>query len=152
MLNIVLVEPRIPQNTGNIGRLCVGINATLHLIEPLGFSLSDKQVKRSGMDYWKKLDIKKYDNLEHLWQKYPFTDRHFLATTKTKKVYFENKYQVGDFVYFGREDAGLDEKLIQKYFTQAINIPMSENIRSINLSNSVSIIAYEIIRQNIEYF
>jgi tRNA (cytidine/uridine-2'-O-)-methyltransferase len=149
MLNIVLVEPRIPQNTGNIARVCVGLNASLHLIEPFGFTLSDKYVKRAGMDYWDKLSLFTYRNLEHFWQTHPFNNRHFLATTKTNTQYFDIDYKTNDFIYFGREDAGLDEKLINKYSNQTITIPMSKDIRSINLSNSVSIIAYEIVRQNI---
>jgi tRNA (cytidine/uridine-2'-O-)-methyltransferase len=149
MINIVLVEPRIPQNTGNIARVCVGLNASLHLIEPLGFTLSDKYVKRAGMDYWEKLDLYTYIDLEHFWQKHPFDDRHFLATTKIDKKYCDINYQKNDYIYFGREDAGLDENLIKKYKHQAITIPMSDNIRSINLANSVSIIAYEALRQNI---
>lgn len=152
MINIILVEPRIPQNTGNIGRLCVGLNASLHLIKPFGFTLSDKYIKRSGMDYWDKLDYKEYNNLEHFWSIYPFDKRHFLATTKSKNPYFDIEYKPNDFIYFGREDAGLDEKLIKKYFEQTINIPMSKDIRSINLSNSVSIIAYECLRQNFSTF
>lgn len=152
MVNIVLVEPRIPQNTGNIGRLCVGSNAKLHLIRPLGFEINDKNVKRAGLDYWDDLDITIWDSLSHFHEVHPISNRHFFATTKTKQNYFDIKYEENDFIYFGREDAGLPIELINENSNNAITIPMSEKIRSINLANSVGIILYETIRQNFKDF
>jgi tRNA (cytidine/uridine-2'-O-)-methyltransferase len=148
MINIVLVYPKIPSNTGNIGRLAVGSDATLHLIKPLGFNIDDKSVKRAGLDYWADVDLKIWDTLDEFWLNNPKNDRHFFATTKTDKKYYDVKFQVGDFIYFGAEDAGLPIELIKSNFANAITIPMNTKIRSINLSNSVGIILYEVIRQN----
>ena len=148
MLNIVLVEPRIPQNTGNIGRLCVGSNSVLHLIEPLGFVINDRNLKRAGMDYWEKLQVHTYPNLEAFWQTHPFSDRHFLATTKTTTNYLDKSYQMGDYLYFGREDKGLGEQIINAHLEQCITIKMRGDVRSINLANSVAIVLYEALRQD----
>jgi len=148
MINIVLVEPRIPLNTGNIGRLCVGAEATLHLVEPLGFLIDDKMIRRAGLDYWKDVDLVIHKSLDDFHKIYPINERHFFATTKTDKLYFEVEYQKGDFIYFGREDAGLNESLIATNQDNTITIPMSNKIRSINLANSVGIVLYECIRQN----
>ena len=152
MINIVLVEPRIPQNTGNIGRLCVGSGAKLHLIKPLGFAIDDKSVKRAGLDYWDDLDITIWDSLTHFHENNPINERHFFATTKTKQNYFDVQFESGDFFYFGREDAGLPESLIDAHKQNTITIPMNDKIRSINLANSVGIILYESIRQNYKDF
>jgi len=153
MFNIVLVEPRIPGNVGTIGRLAYVTNSKLHLIKPYGFGeITEKAVRRAGLDYWFDLEVYEYESLEHFWQKYPFNNRHFLLTTKVKKNYFDVSFKKGDFFYFGREDAGLDEKLIFNNINQAITIPMTNNARSINLANSVSIVVYEAIRQNFNHF
>ena len=153
MFNIVLVEPRIPGNVGTIGRLAYATNSKLHLIKPYGFGeITEKAVKRAGLDYWFDLEVYEYDNLDKFWQKHPFNNRHFLATTKTNQAYFDIKFFPNDYFYFGREDAGLDEKLIFKNLAQAITIPMISSARSLNLANSVSIVIYEAIRQNFDIF
>ncbi|WP_419769704.1 MAG: tRNA (cytidine(34)-2'-O)-methyltransferase [Candidatus Marinarcus sp.] len=149
MFNIVLLEPRIPGNVGTIGRLAFALNCTLHLIKPYGFGeITEKEVRRAGLDYWFELDVREYENIEEFWSKNPFTSRHFFATTKTNQNYFDAKYEVGDFFYFGREDAGLPEQLLAKNTQGCITIPMTNNARSLNMANSVSIIAYEALRQN----
>ena len=151
MFNIVLVEPRIPGNVGTIGRLAYATGSILHLIKPYGFGdITQKEVKRAGLDYWFELEVYEYDNLQSFWEKHPFTNRHFLATTKTQQAYFEIKYYPNDYFYFGREDAGLNEDLIIANLDKAITIPMINKARSLNLANSVSIIIYEAIRQNID--
>ncbi|MDD2228577.1 MAG: tRNA (cytidine(34)-2'-O)-methyltransferase [Candidatus Cloacimonetes bacterium] len=145
-LHIVLFEPEIPQNTGNIGRLCVGTNTPLHLIKPIRFLLDDKTVKRAGLDYWKSLDLHLHESIEEIYASFPH-DRIFLATTKTETCFWDKTYQPGDVFVFGPESRGLPESLLQQYPQQCINIPMSENIRSINLANSVGIVMYEALRQ-----
>ena len=144
MLNIVLFEPEIPANTGNIGRTCVATNTRLHLIEPLGFRLNEKNLKRAGMDYWESVDLHKVNSMDDLYSQFP-DGRFFYLTTKSKKKYTDIKFLDGDFIVFGPESRGLP----QEYVTQenAITIPMVEGQRSLNLSNSVAIVAYEIIRQ-----
>ncbi len=148
MFNIVLVTPQIPGNTGTIGRICVATNSTLHLIKPLGFNIDDKSVKRAGLDYWSDLKLKVYDSLDKFLELNPIDDRHFFATTKSNKNYFEAKFKKDDFLYFGREDGGLPEDLMQKKLENRITIPMSKKTRSINLGISVGIILYEAIKQN----
>ncbi len=149
MFNIVLLEPRIPGNVGTIGRLAFALNCTLHLIKPYGFGdITKKEVKRAGLDYWNDLDLKEYDNIEHFLKINPLSNKHFFATTKTQQNYFEVKFCVNDFLYFGREDAGLPKNLLEKNKDNCITIPMKNNARSLNLANSVSIIAYEALRQN----
>ena len=153
MFNIVLHEPRIPGNVGTIGRLAFALNCTLHLIKPYGFGeITEKEVRRAGLDYWFDLDVREYENIEDFWAKNPFNDRHFLATTKTKQVYFDVKFNVGDYFYFGREDAGLPEDLLSKSSHTCITIPMTNDARSLNIANSVSIVAYEALRQNFTSF
>jgi tRNA (cytidine/uridine-2'-O-)-methyltransferase len=152
LFNIVLVEPQIPQNTGNIGRLCVATNTTLHIIEPIGFSLDEKSVRRAGLDYWKDLNVKTWKNLEEFWQENPLDENHYFATTKTDQNYFDVKFKENSFLYFGREDKGLDISILQKSLDTAITIPMVGETRSLNLSNSVSIILYEAIKQNFSNF
>jgi tRNA (cytidine/uridine-2'-O-)-methyltransferase len=153
MFNIVLLEPRIPGNVGTIGRLAFGTNCVLHLIKPYGFGeISEKQVRRAGLDYWFDLEVHEYDNIEHFWKKNPLNSRHFFATTKTKKLYFQEQFEKGDYFYFGREDAGLPEELLENNKEQCVNIPMTNDARSLNLANSVSVIVYEGIRQNFEGF
>lgn len=147
-INIVLVEPEIPQNTGNIARLCACTGANLYLVGKLGFSLSDKYTKRAGLDYWDSVDIKKYDTLEQLQVDYKDATFYYL-TTKTKNSYFDAKFKEGDFLVFGPETRGLPEDLLKENAETAITIPMLPNQRSLNLSNSVSIVTYEAIRQGI---
>ncbi len=147
MINIILIEPQIPPNTGNIMRLCAGCNASLHIIRPTGFLLNDKNLKRAGMDYIGSVDIQIWDDINHFWSENKINHRHFFASTKNKQNYYDIKYQKNDYIYFGREDAGISESILNKHKEQNITIPMSNNIRSINLSNSVAIIAYEVIRQ-----
>lgn len=146
-LNIVMVEPEIPQNTGNIARTCALTNTKLHLVRPLGFSVDDKQLKRAGLDYWHIVDICYYDSIEELFVKYP-EGRFFYATTKAKKIYTEFEYEDGDFFVFGKETKGLNEELIEENIDTAIKIPMISNLaRSLNLANSVNIIVFEALRQ-----
>ncbi len=150
-LNIVMVEPEIPQNTGNIARTCAIIGAKLHLVHPLGFDISEKAVKRAGLDYWDKLEIEEHESLDAFLEKYkPEEYNMFFATTKGKEVYSDVDYSDMDevFVLFGKETKGLPEWLLKKYLTtKTIRIPMRETLRSLNLSNSVCVIAYEILRQ-----
>ena len=145
-MNIVLHEPEIPANTGNIGRTCVATGTSLHLIKPLGFDISDKAVRRAGMDYWKELDLHVYENFEEFVEKNPRA-RIYMATTKARKAYTEVEYKGNDFIMFGKESAGIPEEILVKYEETSVRIPMIGEIRSLNLSNSVSIILYEALRQ-----
>lgn len=150
-INIVLVEPEIPQNTGNIARTCAIIGAKLHLVKPLGFEISDKYLKRAGLDYWDKLDIEEHENLAKFLEKYPINKNNmYFVTTKGKHCYTEIKYNELEevFLLFGKETKGLPEDLLKNNLDHAIRIPMRENFRSLNLSNSVAIVAYEMLRQN----
>ena len=150
MMNIVLHQPEIPANTGNIGRSCVATGTVLHLIEPLGFRLTGKELRRAGMDYWEHLDVRRYMNFEEFLEK-NFTDnpdaKLWMATTKAKKVYTEAVFGENDFIMFGRESAGIPEEILVDYEDTCIRIPMRDKIRSLNLSNSVSIVLYEALRQ-----
>lgn len=145
-LNIVLVEPEIPQNTGNIARTCAVTGSILHLVKPLGFSVDDKHLKRAGLDYWHLLDIHYHESLDDFFKKYPEGDFYF-STTKAKKLYTDVKYTENSFLFFGKETAGLPESLLNKYQERCIRIPMRNQARSLNLSNSVAIIMYEALRQ-----
>jgi len=145
-LNIVLYQPEIPANTGNIGRLCVGTNSRLHLIKPFRFFLDDKSLKRAGLDYWKDLDLIIHESLEGLLDIAPIS-KVFFCTTKTGYSLWNRFFYPGDFFVFGPESKGLPENILEKYSEQCISIPMTSNIRSINLSNSVSIVLYEALRQ-----
>jgi tRNA (cytidine/uridine-2'-O-)-methyltransferase len=146
-INIVLVEPEIPQNTGNIARTCAATGAALHLVGPLGFSISDRYLKRAGLDYWKYVDLKYYNNLEEFF--YLNKGANFLfCTTKAQKSYHEIQYSEDCFLLFGRETKGLPESLLKSNYEKCIRIPMLDNIRSLNLSNSVAIVLYEALRQN----
>ena len=149
-LNIVLVEPEIPQNTGNIARTCAAIGANLHLVRPLGFEISDKYVKRAGLDYWDKLDIEEHNSLSDFLKKYPVNNNMFLVTTKGQHCYSDVDYSKLDevFLLFGKETKGLPESLLKEHLENTIRIPMRETLRSLNLSNSVAIVAYEVFRQN----
>ena len=149
-INIVLVEPEIPQNTGNIARTCAATGGKLHLVHPLGFSISEKEVKRAGLDYWDKVDIEEHESFEKFLEKYnPDNNNMFFLTTKGKKVYSDVDYSKMDevFILFGKETKGLPEDILLKYFDNAVRIPMRETLRSLNLSNSVAIVVYEILRQ-----
>ncbi len=146
-INIVLHEPEIPHNTGAIARTCVLTNSRLHLIKPFGFDLSDKYLKRAGLDYWKYLDLTIYENLDDFFEKNKDAN-FYLATTKTKNIYTDVKFKDGDFIFFGKETAGLPEDLINKYSDRAIRIPMIKDLkRSLNLANSCTVILYEALRQ-----
>ena len=148
MINIVLYEPEMPANTGHIGRTCVITGAKLHLIEPLGFHLSEKAVKRAGLDYWQYLNVKYYDNLDDFFKKTSATGaRYYYATTKAPHTYVDVEYRDNDYLLFGREDAGLPEELLYEHEERCIRIPMIKEARSLNLSNSVAIIVYEAMRQ-----
>ena len=145
--NIVLLEPEIPANTGNIGRTCVATGTRLHLIEPLGFRLSEKELKRAGMDYWLQLDVTTYVNYEDFLRKNPGA-RPYMATTKGPKVYTETQFEPDCYIMFGKESAGIPEEILLENQERAIRIPMLGDTRSLNLSNSVAIVLYEALRQN----
>ena len=145
-LNIVLLEPEMPANTGNIGRTCVATGTVLHLIEPLGFHLDDRSIKRAGMDYWHKLDVRRYINYEDFLEKNPGAVI-YMATTKARKVYTEVAYEEDCYIMFGRESAGIPEEILKQNKERCVRIPMNEEIRSLNLSNSVAIMLYEALRQ-----
>lgn len=149
-LNVVLVEPEIPQNTGNIARTCAATGGKLHLVYPLGFSISEKTVKRAGLDYWDKLEIEEHTSFEKFLDKYkPEEHNMFFVTTKGKHVYSEPDYGKMDevFLLFGKETKGLPEDVLQKYIDKTIRIPMRETLRSLNLANSVAIVVYDVYRQ-----
>ncbi len=150
-LHIVMVEPEIPQNTGNIARTCAITGAKLHLVHPLGFDISEKSVRRAGLDYWDKLEIEEHESLEKFLEKYPPENNNmFFATTKGKQVYSDVDYSQMEevFILFGKETKGLPEWLLEKYLnTKTIRIPMLPTLRSLNLSNSVCVISYEVLRQ-----
>ena len=146
-LNIVLYEPEIPANTGNIGRTCVATDTRLHLIEPLGFRLDEKSLKRAGMDYWKDLDVTTYVNWEDFCEKNP-NAKIYMATTKAKHVYSDAAYEPDCYIMFGKESAGIPEEILKDHPDTCVRIPMVGEIRSLNLSNSVAIVLYEALRQN----
>ena len=145
-MNIILHQPEIPANTGNIGRTCVATGTSLHLIEPLGFRLDEKSIKRAGMDYWQHLDLHTYVNFEEFKEKNP-NAKIWMATTKAKHVYSDVEFGPDDFILFGKESAGIPEEILVDYEETCIRIPMLEQIRSLNLSNSVAIVLYEALRQ-----
>jgi tRNA (cytidine/uridine-2'-O-)-methyltransferase len=145
-MKVVLVEPEIPQNTGNIARTCAVTNSSLHLVRPLGFSTEDKYLKRAGLDYWHLLDVYYYDSINEVLNKYS-NSKAFFATTKAPQGYHEVNYSQDCLLVFGKETAGLSEKLLQNNLESCVRIPMIDDARSLNLSNSVSIILYEALRQ-----
>lgn len=147
LVRIVLLEPEIPQNTGNIGRTCVGTNCELHIIGPTGFEITDSNLKRAGLDYWQHLTWYKYDNYEQWFSMVEKTDRVFYFTTKVKQTYYDVKYEVGDWLVFGKETKGLPPEIIQKNPQQAVTIPQPGQVRSLNLATSVAIAVYEAYRQ-----
>lgn len=156
MLNIVLHEPEIPANTGNIGRTCVATGSRLHLIEPLGFSIDEKQVRRAGLDYWKDLDVTVYKNFEDFLERNPEVSRKagdgkvplYMATTKSRASYTDVHFEDGCYIMFGKESAGIPEEILLDYQDTCVRIPMVGDTRSLNLANSVAIVTYEALRQN----
>ncbi len=146
-MHIVLHQPEIPANTGNIGRTCIATGTSLHLIEPLGFRLDEKSIKRAGMDYWEHLDVTRYMNYQEFMEKHPGA-KVWLATTKAKRSYAEVSFGPDDFIMFGKESAGIPEEILVDHEEDCIRIPMLPEIRSLNLSNSVAIVLYEALRQN----
>ena len=146
-MHIVLHQPEIPANTGNIGRTCVATGTPLHLIEPLGFRLGEKELKRAGMDYWNQLDLSRYMNFEEFKEKHPGA-KIWMATTKARQTYTDVTFGPDDFIMFGKESAGIPEEILVDYEETCIRIPMLPAIRSLNLSNSVAIVLYEALRQN----
>ena len=146
-MNVVLLEPEMPANTGNIGRTCVATGTKLHLIEPLGFRLNDKLIKRAGLDYWDKLDVTVYSDYQDFLDKNPGA-KIYMATTKAHKVYTEPEYEPDCYIMFGKESAGIPEEILLDNQENCVRIPMWGDIRSLNLSNSVSIVLYEALRQN----
>ena len=147
MLNILLHEPEIPANTGNIGRTCCATGTRLHLIGPLGFSLSEKALKRAGMDYWDKLDVTVYDDYNDFVERNPGAKVYY-ATTKAPNVYSDVSYEEDCYIMFGKESAGIPEEILVNNQNNCVRIPMNPEIRSLNLSNSVAIVLYEALRQN----
>ena len=150
-INVVLVEPEIPQNTGNIARTCAATGAKLHLVHPLGFDISEKYVKRAGLDYWDKVEIEEHSSLESFLEKYsPHDHPMYFLTTKGQKCYSDVDFSIYDevFILFGKETKGLPESLLLDHLDHAIRIPMRKDLRSLNLSNSVAIVVYELLRQD----
>ena len=152
MFNIVLVEPRIPPNTGTIGRLCVNLGATLHLVKPLGFDIDDKAVKRAGLDYWKDLDLIVWESFSEFLNSHPIDEHSYMATTKTDNLYFDADFKKDDYILFGSETKGIDEKVLLAHPEQCITIPMGGKGRSLNLGVSVGIVLYDALRQNYDGF
>ena len=148
MLNVVLVEPEIPQNAGNIARTCAVTGSVLHMVRPLGFEVSDKYLKRAGLDYWHFVDIRYYDSIEEVMDKYYNGNNFWFFSTKAKIIHSEAEYKDGDFLVFGKETKGLPEELLKKHYDECVRIPMMDETRSLNLSNSVCVGVYEALRQN----
>ena len=144
--NIVLIEPEIPPNTGNVGRLCLATRSTLHLVKPLGFSLDDRQLKRAGLDYWGEVDLRTWDSLAEIQRAQAANTRYYFLTTKTKRAYYDVEFQAGDFLVFGRETKGLPESLLAANIDSCITIPM-QSARSLNLATAVAIVLFEAVRQ-----
>jgi tRNA (cytidine/uridine-2'-O-)-methyltransferase len=146
LFNVVLIEPEIPPNTGNVGRLCLATRSTLHLVKPLGFSLDDRQLKRAGLDYWNEVDVRMWDSFAELQEAQAAGARYFFLTTKTKRPYHEIRFQSGDFLVFGRETKGLPEQTLSANVDNCITIPM-HGTRSLNLATAVAIVLFEAVRQ-----
>ena len=147
MMNIVLLEPEMPANTGNIGRTCVAANTRLHLIEPMGFRINDRMLKRAGLDYWDRLDVTVYDDFEDFLRRNPGI-KLYMATTKAARCYSDVRYEEDCYIMFGKESAGIPEEILRRFQDTAVRIPMWGDIRSLSLSNSVAIVLYEALRQN----
>ena len=146
MFNVVLVEPEIPPNTGNVGRLCLATKSTLHLVKPLGFSLEDRQLKRAGLDYWNEIDLRIWDSFAQLQSSQQASTRYFFLTTKTERTYYDVTFAAGDFLVFGRETKGLPEDLLAANIDSCVTIPM-HGTRSLNLATAVAIVLFEAVRQ-----
>ncbi len=146
-INVVLHEPEIPQNTGNIARTCAATNSALHIIKPMGFAIDDRKLKRAGLDYWYDLDITYYESLDDFFEKNPEAD-FYCFSTKAPRAYTEPKYEYPVFLFFGKETKGLPEVFLAQNYERCVRIPMKENIRSLNLSNSAAIAVYEVLRQH----
>lgn len=146
MFNVVLVEPEIPPNTGNVGRLCLATGSVLHLVKPLGFSLQDRQLRRAGLDYWNEVELRTWDSFAELQRQHQPPSRYFFLTTKSLRPYYEVKFQRGDFLVFGRETKGLAESLLRANNDSCITIPM-RGTRSLNLATAVAIVLFEAVRQ-----
>ncbi|PYJ22498.1 MAG: tRNA (cytidine(34)-2'-O)-methyltransferase [Verrucomicrobia bacterium] len=146
MFNVVLIEPEIPPNTGNIGRLCLATRSTLHLVKPLGFSLDDRQLRRAGLDYWDEVDVRLWDSFDALRRAQQSKARYFFLTTKSKRPFYEVKFQPEDFLVFGRETKGLPKDLLAANMDNCITIPM-HGTRSLNLATAVAIVLFEAVRQ-----
>ncbi|HIV49655.1 tRNA (cytidine(34)-2'-O)-methyltransferase [uncultured Helicobacter sp.] len=148
MIHIVLIEPQIPQNTGNIGRLCVATQSMLHLIKPLGFRTTQKDLKRAGLDYWQHLEVREWENLTHFWESHPIERKaHFFFSTKARQIHYDAQFQSESYLYFGREDAGIDEEILRAFASQAYRLPMAPIARSLNLATCVGAALYEALRQ-----
>ncbi len=147
-LNVVLVEPEIPQNAGNIARTCAVTGSKLHMVRPLGFEVSDKYLKRAGLDYWQHLDVTYYDSIEEVMEKYYNGSNFWFFSTKAKQVHSDAEYKDGDFLVFGKETKGLPENLLKAHYAECVRIPMMGELRSLNLSNSVCVAVYEALRQH----
>jgi len=150
--NLVLVNPQIPNNTGAIGRLCVNAGATLHLIKPIGFDIDEKAVRRAGLDYWHKVNLKVWESIDEFFENNEITDNAHFATTKTDRPYFEATFKENEFIFFGSETAGIPEDILNKYKEQTITIPMTKEGRSLNLAISTGIVLYDAIRQTYATF
>ena len=146
MFNVVLIEPEIPPNTGNIGRLCLATHSRLHLVKPLGFLLEDRQLKRAGLDYWDEVEVQLWDSFAQLQSKQSSPTRYFFLTTKSERAYYDTKFEQGDFLVFGRETKGLPESLLASNFDNCITIPM-HGTRSLNLATAAAIVLFEAVRQ-----
>ena len=146
MFNVVLIEPEIPPNTGNIGRLCLATGSTLHLVKPLGFSIDDRELKRAGLDYWKEVDVELWDSLEQLVRRQEASARFFFLTTKSDRAYYDVSFRAADFLVFGRETKGLPESLLAAHPEELLTIPM-RGTRSLNLATAVGIVLFEAVRQ-----
>lgn len=147
MFNVVLIEPEIPPNTGNVGRLCLATKSTLHLVRPLGFEIDDRQLQRAGLDYWKEVEVRMWNSFPELQAAQKNDARYFFLTTKTSRPYFEQRFVAGDFLIFGRETKGLPEPLLHANEPHLITIPM-QGTRSLNLATAVAIVLFEAVRQN----
>lgn len=147
MFNIVLVEPEIPQNTGNVSRTCACTGAALHIVKPMGFEITDARLKRAGLDYWDKLDLTYYDSLDEFFEKNA-GGRFFYLSKKAQKTYTDVRYADGDFLLFGKETKGLPEEIVFSHPESALRVPMRDGLRSLNLSNTVALVLYEALRQN----
>ena len=145
--NVVLIEPEIPSNTGNIGRTCVGSWSSLHLVGELGFEINDKQLRRAGLDYWPYLDFKHHASFEQWWEQVPDKERVFFFSTKVSRAYTDQEFRPGDWLVFGKETKGLEESLLQEYASQSLTIPFPGKLRSFNLSNAVAMVLGEGLRQ-----